>query len=118
GGARFSGVEDGKHVEENAAVLLYHAKQADITRCFGQLARLRVQLFAFGKIAAALRNDSQAVEAVRLALDRSALFRVNQALGITAIGGLGFTLLAMERPLPPEGVGQTIFEGAGLVRRV
>ena len=31
---------------------------------------------------------------------------MNQALGITAIGGLGITLLPMERPLPPKGIGQ------------
>ena len=90
----------------NAPILFDHSEQSDITGYSGQRGRLRVQLFAFSKIAASLGDDREAIEAVRLAADRSALFRVYQALGVAAIGGLGFTLLTMERPLPPEGVRQ------------
>ena len=43
---------------------------------------------------------------MRLAGDRTALFGVNQALGITAIRGLCFALLPVKCALPTECVGQ------------
>ena len=51
-----------------------------------------------------MRDDRQAIESVRLAGDRAAFLRVNQALRIAAIRGFGFALLAMKRALPSKSI--------------
>jgi hypothetical protein len=102
----FGGDEVSAHVEQHSAILLDHPEEADIACFTCKLCGLEVKLFALGKIAATLRNDCQAIEAVRLAGDRAALFGVNKALGITAIRGLGFALLTVKCALPPECVGE------------
>ena len=101
GVASFGGDEVAAHVEEDAPVLLDHSEKADIARFPRKLRGLRVELLALDEIAAALRDDGEAIEPVRLAADRAALLGVNQTLRVAAIGGLGFALLAVKRALPP-----------------
>jgi hypothetical protein len=102
----FGGDEISAHVEKHSAVLLDHTEQADIACLTGKLSGLQVKLFALGKIAATLGDNREAIEAVRLAGDRAALLRVNQALRVTTIRSLGFPLLSVERAFPPERVGE------------
>jgi hypothetical protein len=65
---------------------------------------LRLELLAFEKIAATLRNDFEAIEPMRHRADRAAFFGVNQALRVAAIRCFGFALLAVKRALPPQSI--------------